>query len=71
MAELPTTITSFTMIPGELLAICPSAGSMPIVPSAPVFVVGSHFSPGLGFARRRGLGDDQRTRIVDGERHER
>jgi len=46
MLEFPTTITSFTMIAGELLAICPMAGSMPMVPSAPVRVTGSHFSPG-------------------------
>jgi hypothetical protein len=40
---LPTTIG------GPLCAICPFTGSMPIVPSAPVFFTGSQVSPGFAF----------------------
>ena len=46
MDELPTTSTLPTTIGGELAAICPAAGSMPMVPSAPIFFTGSHVSPG-------------------------
>ena len=64
-------MTSPTMMAGELFAICPCAGSMPIVPSAPVFVFAFHFSP--GFALRAGAASLmlERIRVVDGERNQR
>ena len=59
------------MIAGELLAICPADGSMPTVPSAPVFVCRVPLLARLRLARRRRFADIERHRVVDGERHER
>ena len=62
--HLPTTIA------GELAAISPLLGSIPIVPSAPIFFTGSHFSP--GFALRSGIAfaDHQRPGVVHCKRHQ-
>ncbi len=40
-------MTSLTTMAGPLTPICPSAGSMPMVPSAPVPVFSFQVSPGL------------------------
>ena len=53
MCELPTMTTSPTTIGGQLAATWPSAGSMPTVPSAPVFFSAFQVSPGLAW--RAGL----------------
>jgi hypothetical protein len=49
IAEFPTMIVLPSRIAGVLFAMCPWAGVMPTVPSAPVRVAAYHYSPGLAW----------------------